>query len=408
MNEARFWILRLAFCLLPLNLIVLSADSATAQNAEEVLEQARRAYAEAAPFLETLEFEIRMPDGSHGTRHQFYGVGSRGGAFFRLVADGQEGLRIVAVKDRIVALWAHIPGRYAENAYEENLAAALNALEAPQVQIWAPPAIVAAQGGDTAAFLDALRFGILQSVEPTGVQPVQGASGEPILEVELQADNGALVLGIDATSGHFVTVRFTLGEGESQVTATGAFSFTEKEPTDELTRPDVAGLVSVPTITALEASEYPIGDLAPTISVAALNGDPVDLGALGGNVIVLDFWATWCVPCWSALEHTEELTKWAASSGLPVKVFAVDSLEQSESLDSQRQQARSFLDSKGLELDVLVDHDNKAFAAFHNPGLPSLVIVDPEGRLAEYHSGVLEDMAEAVKARVQELLAPTG
>lgn len=407
MKEAKSWIQCLSISLLVLTALVFATDAFAAQDAEEVLERARRFYAGAGPFLETLKFEIRMPDGTHGTRHQFYGVGSRGEAFFRLMADGQEGLRIVATEDRVVAVWAHIPGRYAENNYTGDFAEAFDALEAPQVQLWVPPAVIAAQGGNSAAFLAALRFGILQSVDPVGVREGVGAEQQPVLEVELQADNGSVVLGIDAATGRFATIRFALGEGESQVTAAGAFSFTKGQPTDELTRPDVTGLASVATITALEASEYPIGDQAPAITVASLDGEPVDLGALAGNVIVLDFWATWCVPCWSALEHTEALTSWAEEAGLPVKVFAVDSLEQSEDLEDQRRKARSFLTSKGLDLNVVIDHDDKAFAAFHNPGLPALVIVDPEGRLADYHSGVLEDMTEVVKARVQELLAST-
>jgi thiol-disulfide isomerase/thioredoxin len=396
----------LAVALLAFTFLVLTADSAAAQGADEVLERSRRAYAEAGPFHETLELELQMPDATRAARRQDYGVGSQGDAFFRLTSNGQAALRIVATQGRAIAVWTHIPGRYAEIAAEGDFVAALDALEAPQVQLWAPPAIVAAQGGDSLAFLEALRFGVLEPVEPVAVQEVRGAQGERILEVELEGTNGMAILGINAASGRFATVRFALGEGENQVRATGIFTFVAGEPTDELTRPDVAGLVSVATITALEASEYPLGEAAPTITLQALEGEPVDLGALAGQVIVLDFWATWCVPCWSALEHTEALTQWARGSGLPVKVFAVDSLERSGDLEAQRLQAQSFLASKDLELDVLVDHDGKAFAAFHNPGLPSLVIVDREGRLAKYHSGVLEEMTEAVKAQVQELLGP--
>ncbi len=401
MAGARPWIYVLAVALLTLALLILVAGAAGALTPERVLEEVRQAYAEIGPFHETLELELYMPGRGTGTRRQDYGVDSRGGAFFRLAADGRDGLRIVARDSRIVADWAHIPQRYAESVYSGDFAAAFVALEAPQVQLWAPPSIVAAQGGSAAAFLEALRFGVLMPAQPTWARESEGGS---ILEVELAADNGSLVLGIDKETGRFATIRFLLGEGETQVRATGTFSFSAGEPVGELEWPDTEGRASVATLTALEAADYPIGQDAPAITIEALDGEPVELGALVGQVIVLDFWATWCVPCWSALEHTEELTAWAKGTDLPVRIFAVDSLEHTAGLEAQREQAKSFLAAKQLELEVLVDHDDSAFAAFHNPGLPSLVIVDREGRLAEYHSGVLDDMSEAVKARVLELL----
>jgi hypothetical protein len=52
---------------------------------------------------------------------------------------------------------------------------------------------------------------------------------------------------------------------------------------------------------------------------------------------------------------------------------------------------------------VLLDSGHEAFSAFHNPGLPSLVIVDRDGKLARYHSGLLENMTETVRREVLEL-----
>jgi hypothetical protein len=279
------------------SLSLTSGSVAAAADATAVLERAREAYAKAGPFRETIDFQLRMPDGATSTRRQEYGVGGTGAAFMRLSADGREGLRVVASEGRVLALWAHIGDRYAETIYRGGLQAALVALEGEQMQLSAPPAVVAAQGGDSAAFLDALRFGILGPLEPLSAREVGSGDGLRLVEIELAAPNGKQVLGLDPVSGRLATVRVTLGEGESQVRAEGTFTFSRGEPTAELAWPDIEGRLSVATIPALEASEYPLGDPAPAVTVPALDGEPVDLAALRGHVVVLDFWATWCVPC---------------------------------------------------------------------------------------------------------------
>ncbi len=154
----------------------------------------------------------------------------------------------------------------------------------------------------------------------------------------------------------------------------------------------------------MEARAYPLGQPAPDVTLRTLGGDKVRMADLRGSVVVLDFWATWCVPCWKALGHTAELAAWAKGSGLPVQVFALDTLETTEGPEEQRRQVTEFLRTKKLDLPVLLDSGKEAFSAFHAPGLPSLVIIGRDGRLARYHSGVLPDMVETVRGEVQELL----
>src|ERR1043165_6141476 len=97
------------------------------------------------------------------------------------------------------------------------------------------------------------------------------------------------------------------------------------------------------------ASGYPLGQPAPDVSLRTLDGGTVRLADLRGSVVVIDFWATWCVPCWETLEHTEELAAWAKSSGLPVKVFALNTMESAKDEDLRRQVA-GFLRAKKLDL----------------------------------------------------------
>ncbi len=72
-------------------------------------------------------------------------------------------------------------------------------------------------------------------------------------------------------------------------------------------------------------------------------------------------------------------------------------------LDQQRAEVERFLSGRDLSLPTLLDVDDSFFAAMHSPGLPSTVIIAPDGTLARYHSGLIDDMLETLKREVVEL-----
>ena len=86
--------------------------------------------------------------------------------------------------------------------------------------------------------------------------------------------------------------------------------------------------LGIAALALLGASKPTVGQPAPPFQLTLIDGSKVTLDQLRGNVIVLNFWATWCVPCRSELPLLDGYYNMQRNTGL--KVFAItteDSLQ---------------------------------------------------------------------------------
>jgi cytochrome c biogenesis protein CcmG/thiol:disulfide interchange protein DsbE len=77
-----------------------------------------------------------------------------------------------------------------------------------------------------------------------------------------------------------------------------------------------------------QANELHVGSMAPVAALTTLDGERISTADLSGKVVVLTFWATWCVPCRDELPLLSRYAEQHAAEGLRVLGFGLDENDQ--------------------------------------------------------------------------------
>jgi len=148
-----------------------------------------------------------------------------------------------------------------------------------------------------------------------------------------------------------------------------------------------AGLPSMPKI-GTQAPAFAFSKVVPTANptpsaLAALTPE-----ALRGKVVVLDFFATWCVPCVAAIPHTNALIE--DTRDLPVVYLAV--------AKSEEDVLATVLAKHQLRATAVLDRDGETYRNYWVKGLPFVAIIDPQGRVSGFQHPQMISMADIEKA----------
>jgi thiol-disulfide isomerase/thioredoxin len=119
----------------------------------------------------------------------------------------------------------------------------------------------------------------------------------------------------------------------------------------------------------------PIGSEAPDFTLTNDAGEEVTLSEMRGQVVVLDFWATWCGPCKAAMPGVQELHEEFA--GQPVKILGVNCWEQGPSEAA----VEYFRTEKNYTYGLLLGGDAVA-EAYKVTGIPTFYVIAPDGTIA--------------------------
>ncbi len=129
------------------------------------------------------------------------------------------------------------------------------------------------------------------------------------------------------------------------------------------------------------------GDLtgltAPNFILPALDGRQIALHELRGNIVVMSFWATWCPPCRRELPMLELIHQKLADRG--VVVLGINTEDKAT--------ARAYVDSKGYGFQTVVDETGEAGRLYNVEALPTLLVLDRQGKVVAHFVGTPEPQA---------------
>lgn len=122
---------------------------------------------------------------------------------------------------------------------------------------------------------------------------------------------------------------------------------------------------------------YPlIGQPARVAELPLLDGDTLELGRYRGDkIVVLYFWATWCIPCRQSLPAISQVGRDLEAKG--VRLFAVDLKEDTATV-------RDWVARHKIACPVLLDRDGRCKEAFHVQAIPAIVVIDKSGVVRSY------------------------
>ncbi|MFK5895262.1 MAG: TlpA disulfide reductase family protein [Pseudomonadota bacterium] len=140
-----------------------------------------------------------------------------------------------------------------------------------------------------------------------------------------------------------------------------------------------------------------INTLAPEFSLTSINDNKtIKLKDYSGQVIYLDFWASWCAPCRASFPLLNELHHKYKDKGF--KVLAIN-------LDDDLASVEKFGKICPVEFTLLQDNNNQVPQAYQVQAMPSSYIIDKKGNIRHIHRGFKKGDITMIEKQIVQLLA---
>jgi len=134
---------------------------------------------------------------------------------------------------------------------------------------------------------------------------------------------------------------------------------------------------------------------APSVNLSLLNGGELKLDSLRGKVVLVDFWATWCVPCLSEIPMFSELKKNYQPRGVEVIAIALD--------EEGASKVKPFVKAHPMDYtQTLGDKNTAGMFNVDDSTLPVTILIDKQGRVRFRHIGITKK--DVFETEINQLL----
>ena len=148
-------------------------------------------------------------------------------------------------------------------------------------------------------------------------------------------------------------------------------------------------------VQAAFARQPVVGEKAPDFMLKTLQGKKIRLHDLRGQVVLLDFWASWCGPCKLEMPYLNMLQKIYGREGF--KVVAVN-------IDNKFPNAVKFIEKTGVKLVVLWDGKKQVVKSYDVDTMPTSFLIDQTGTIRHINSGFQTEDFQSYKKQTARLL----
>ncbi len=153
-------------------------------------------------------------------------------------------------------------------------------------------------------------------------------------------------------------------------------------------------LITAFAATALASSDLE-GKAAPDFALKSSTGENLRLSEFRGDVVMINFWATWCGPCRQEMPLLDEL--YARYERVGFNLLGVN-------IDDDSRRAMQMIEELGVDFPVLFDARKEVSKLYKVDAMPVTVLVDREGKVRHVHHGYKPGYEEKYLDQIRSLL----
>ena len=138
-----------------------------------------------------------------------------------------------------------------------------------------------------------------------------------------------------------------------------------------------------------------VGEIAPAFSLPSLHGEAIALGRFEGKITLVNFWASWCVPCRDELPALQTLYEKYRDQDF--EIIGIN-------IDKQKRNAQTSVERYGLSYTILLDPDSTIIRRYKGQSMPSSYLMDGQGVIREVFRGFSRQKFSKMDTAIKQLL----